>query len=151
MLILPHIVSVKCSFKIYIFFGSASSSTDEGKSELLALLINLHVNKMKPRKFLSACHMAVDASWWEKNQKRTELLCFSSQDAATSSNRILVRCSFLVPQDVNLCIHMQSKIWGLGIPNSQGTRAVMWYITAQGNWVSSLEEGTVFSLGQTPV
>lgn len=59
MLILPHTISVKCSYKIY-FFGSTSASTDEGKYELLALMINLHVNKMKPRKFLSACHMALD-------------------------------------------------------------------------------------------
>lgn len=60
MVILPSTASVKCSFKIF-FFGSAFAITEEGESELLALLINLHVNKMKPRKFLSACHMAVDA------------------------------------------------------------------------------------------
>lgn len=83
-----------------------------------------------------------------KKRKKTEILCCSSQDAATSYTRILAQCSFFVPQDLNLYVHI-SKDLGCGYPEYPR----LWYdmLGVQECWVLLLGEGTVFSPGQTPV
>lgn len=81
---------------------------------------------MKPRKFLSACHMASGCMLLRKKGRKQNFFAFQVRvqppDHSTSCNRILVQFSdfFRTSGYEFICAHKYSKVWGLGILNNQG-------------------------------